>query len=191
MSASIDSHGSATLMNSSIIFVSTPLGLMWLWATNAGLCGVGFGDSVERPVLTRMTRFGVTSPAPVRTPLLEQARAKLLDYFNWRQDTFDLPLDLRGTDFQLKVWERLRGIGYAETTTYGAIATLLGNPHASQAVGQAIGANPLAIVVPCHRVIGASGSLLGYAGGLERKGALLALEQAGQQLRLQLRLPLW
>ena len=179
------------LSSSSIIFTSTPLGLMWLWATDAGLCGVGYGDSLERSCLDRMVRFGVAPPAPVRTPLLEQARGRLLDYFNWRQDTFDLPLDLRGTDFQLRVWERLRGTGYAETTTYGAIATLLGNPDASQAVGQAVGANPLAIVVPCHRVVGADGALLGYAGGIERKAALLALEQAGQQLRLQLRLPLW
>ena len=92
----------------SIIFVATPLGLMWLWASREGLCGVGYGDSVGRPFLARMARFGVASPEPVRTPLLGVARSQLLDYFNWRQDAFDLPLDLRGTDFQLQVWERLR-----------------------------------------------------------------------------------
>ncbi|MGC9468124.1 MAG: methylated-DNA--[protein]-cysteine S-methyltransferase [Anaerolineae bacterium] len=172
------------MAESNILFTDTPLGLMWLWATERGLCGVGFGETVGHGVLNKMARGGIALPRPVRSSLLETAKAQLLAYFNWRRDTFDLPLDLRGTDFQLAVWERLQGVPYGETTTYGDIALLLGSPHASQAVGQAIGANPTAIVVPCHRVLGADGSLTGYAGGVERKAALLALEQAGLQLRM-------
>ncbi len=178
----------AELTRSSIIFTEMPLGLVWLWATEHGLCGAGFGDSVGHPILRRMARFGIASPDPVRTDLLAEARSQLFAYFNWRRETFDLPLDLRGTPFQQRVWEQLRGIGYGETSTYGTIATLLDTPHASQAVGQAVGANPVAIVVPCHRVIGADGALLGYAGGIERKAVLLELEQAGLQLQMQLRL---
>ena len=174
---------------SSIIFTDTPLGLMWLWATELGLCGVGFGDSVERSLLRRMARFGIGSPEPVRTPLLDRAKTQLLTYYDRQEDAFDLPLDLRGTDFQHKVWERLRGVPYGEKTSYGEIALMLGIPNGSQAVGQAVGANPVAIIVPCHRVVGAGGALIGYAGGTERKAALLELEQAGLQLRLQLRLP--
>ena len=95
-------------------------------------------------------------------------------------------LDLRGTEFQHQVWLQLQQIPYGETTTYGAIATLLGRPKASQAVGQAVGANPVSVIVPCHRVVGANGSLTGYGGGLERKAILLELEQAGLQLRMRL-----
>jgi methylated-DNA-[protein]-cysteine S-methyltransferase len=120
---------------------------------------------------------------------LERASEQLQAYFGKRRERFDLPFDLRGTAFQMAVWERLRGIPYADTITYGAIALQLGNPRASQAVGQAVAANPLTVFVPCHRVMGADGDLTGYGGGLERKAALLELEQAGLQLRLQLRLP--
>ncbi len=176
--------------DSNILFTDTPLGLMWLWATEKGVCGVGFGDSVDPAQFRRMERLGIEPPAPIRTPLLAQARARLLAYYDRREEPFDLPLDLRGTEFQHRVWERLRAIPYGETTSYGAIATLLGVPNGSQAVGQAVGANPVVIFVPCHRVVGYAGALVGYGGGLERKAALLELEQAGLQLRLQLRLPL-
>ena len=175
---------------SNILFTDTPLGLMWLWATEKGVCGVGFGDSVDATQYRRMARFGVPSPEPVRTPLLVQARARLLGYYDRREEPLDLPLDLRGTEFQHRVWERLQAIPFGETMSYGGIATLLGIPNGSQAVGQAVGANPVAIFVPCHRVVGYAGGLVGYAGGLERKAALLELEQAGLQLRLQLRLPM-
>lgn len=171
---------------SNIIFTETPLGLMWLWATPLGLCGAGFGEDVGDTELHRLGRHGVEVPEPITTSLLDVAKAQVLAYFAWRRRAFDLPLDLRGTDFQLAVWERLRGIAYGETTTYGEIALLLHNPRASQAVGQAVGMNPIAVIVPCHRVLGADGSLTGYAGGVDRKAALLELEQAGLQLRMDL-----
>ena len=113
-------------------------------------------------------------------PLLRSAAEQLTAYFARDLKEFDLPLRPRGTSFQERVWEQLRGIGYGETTSYGEIARRLGMSNAaSRAVGLANGRNPIAIVVPCHRVIGANGKLVGYAGGLDRKRQLLALEQDG------------
>jgi methylated-DNA-[protein]-cysteine S-methyltransferase len=110
-------------------------------------------------------------------PVLVQARAQLQAYFAGDLKDFDLPLAPVGTPFQQRVWASLREIGYGETATYGEIARRLGlPPGASRAVGAANGRNPIAIVVPCHRVIGTSGKLTGYAGGLQRKERLLSLE---------------
>jgi methylated-DNA-[protein]-cysteine S-methyltransferase len=107
---------------------------------------------------------------------LAMARRQLSDYFAGERTAFDLPLRPAGAPFQLRVWEALLRIPYGETASYGELARELGHPGAARAVGAANGRNPLAIVVPCHRVIGASGSLTGYAGGLECKRALLDLE---------------
>ena len=107
---------------------------------------------------------------------LEPARAQLAEYFAGERTAFDLPLRPAGGPFQLRVWEALQRIPYGETASYGELARELGSPGAARAVGAANGRNPIAIVVPCHRVIGASGSLTGYAGGLECKRALLDLE---------------
>lgn len=103
---------------------------------------------------------------------------QLGDYFAGARETFDLPLAPVGTAFQLAVWQQLRAIPYGETRTYGEIAVGLGNPRAVRAVGLANGRNPLSIVVPCHRVIGANGALTGFGGGIERKEFLLGLEKA-------------
>ena len=111
-------------------------------------------------------------------PVLIEAVRQLGAYFAGELETFDLPLAPVGTPFQTKVWEQLRTIPYGETLTYGQIALRLGlTGHGSRAVGLANGRNPVPIVVPCHRVIGANGTLTGYAGGLERKQQLLELEQ--------------
>jgi methylated-DNA-[protein]-cysteine S-methyltransferase len=111
--------------------------------------------------------------------LLQDAVAQLAAYFDRSLKDFDLPLGPVGTPFQLKVWEQLRSIPYGETTTYGELAGRLGKTgHGARAVGLANGRNPIAIVVPCHRVVGAGGKLIGYGGGLDRKQQLLALEQA-------------
>lgn len=111
-------------------------------------------------------------------PLLAEAVRQLRAYFDGELREFDLPLALVGTDFQRRVWEQLTRIGYGETTSYGEIARRLGmSTAASRAVGLANGRNPIAIVVPCHRVIGAKGTLVGYAGGLDRKQSLLEIEQ--------------
>jgi len=108
--------------------------------------------------------------------LLEPARRQLTEYFAGERTTFDLRLRPAGAPFQLCVWEALRRIPYGQTASYGEVARELGHPTAARAVGAANGRNPIAIVVPCHRVIGANGSLTGYAGGLECKRALLDLE---------------
>lgn len=112
-----------------------------------------------------------------RSPLLLDAEAQLKEYFAGIRRSFDLPLKPAGTEFQRAVWSALCTIPYGETRTYGDIAAQLGRPKAFRAVGMANHSNPLPIFIPCHRVIGADGSLTGYAGGLERKALLLQLEK--------------
>ena len=111
-------------------------------------------------------------------PVLARAVEQLAGYFARDLKEFDLPLAPRGSDFQQRVWEQLLGVGYGETATYGEIAHRLGKTNAaSRAVGLANGQNPIPIVIPCHRIIGANGTLTGYAGGLDRKQTLLSIEQ--------------
>lgn len=110
------------------------------------------------------------------------ATAQLAEYFDGGRQAFDLPLAPLGTEFQVRVWEQLRQIPYGQTRSYGQIAAALGQPGASRAVGLANGRNPISIVVPCHRVVGASGALTGYAGGPERKRFLLDLERGAGRL---------
>lgn len=112
------------------------------------------------------------------TTVLAQTRRELDAYFAGRLQLFTVPLAPTGTAFQLKVWALLAGIGFGEQRTYGDLARSLGQPSAARAVGAAVGRNPLSIIVPCHRVVGASGALTGFAGGLERKAKLLELEAA-------------
>ena len=126
--------------------------------------------------------FGADMPRGSRLadPLLDRAQTQLTEYFGGERTDFDLPLANEGTEFQKKVWSELHRIPFGETASYGDIARRLGyEPGISRAVGAANGANPIPIVVPCHRVIGADGSLTGYAGGIERKRTLLALERPG------------
>jgi methylated-DNA-[protein]-cysteine S-methyltransferase len=125
--------------------------------------------------------FSVTSKAPDcfenrETPLIKKAAAQLGEYLKGKRKTFDLPLKMNGTAFQVKVWKALQRIPYGKTCSYGEIAAKIGNPKACRAVGMANNRNPIAIIVPCHRVIGKDGSLTGYAGGLDIKKKLLKLE---------------
>jgi methylated-DNA-[protein]-cysteine S-methyltransferase len=115
--------------------------------------------------------------------VLSRTARQLDAYFAGQRRNFDVPLRLDGTSFQLRVWSGLRDIPFGETRSYGQLAASLGDPSATRAVGAANGCNPIAIVVPCHRVIGADGSLTGFGGGIERKRFLLRLEQ-GHELRL-------
>lgn len=112
-----------------------------------------------------------------KTPLLLAAKNQMQEYFANKRTEFDLPLKPKGTEFQQKVWQQLCQIPYGETRSYGQIAAAVGNPKASRAVGMANHNNPIMIVIPCHRVIGANGSLTGYAGGLNIKQALINLEK--------------
>ena len=148
----------------------SPLGPLLLAASAQGLAGVWFEDQRYRPDPQGW-------PEDPRHPVLQQAIAQLDAYFAGDLQRFDLPLDLgRGTPFQQAVWRALIDLAPGQTTRYGDLARGLGRPRAARAVGAAVGRNPLSIVVPCHRVLGAAGALTGYAGGLERKQALLRLE---------------
>jgi methylated-DNA-[protein]-cysteine S-methyltransferase len=131
-------------------------------------------------------RLGVPAGTGAADPVLGKAASQLEEYFAGERTEFDLPLAPRGDEFQLKVWGLLRDIPYGQTRSYGQLARALGDVNLSQAVGWANGRNPISIIVPCHRVIGADGSLVGYAGGLDRKRFLLALEEpsAAQAHRL-------
>jgi methylated-DNA-[protein]-cysteine S-methyltransferase len=115
-------------------------------------------------------------------PILVETETQLNDYFASRRETFDLKLNFQGTEFQKSVWNALLRIPFGETRTYREIAVELGNVNATRAVGAANGRNPISIVAPCHRVIGADGSLTGYAGGLAAKATLLNLESTGRRL---------
>lgn len=114
--------------------------------------------------------------------VLDAARRQLAAYFDGEPVAFDVPVRLGGTPFQERVWAELQRIPHGDTLSYGALARRLGMPQAAQAVGAANGQNPVAVVVPCHRVVGADGSLVGYAGGLDRKRGLLALESRQRSL---------
>lgn len=139
----------------------TPLGPMEATTGPSGaLIALGFvgPDGAE----------GETDSSPVARQLEE--------YFAGRRRAFDLPLDPRGSAFEREVWEALLEVPFGKTSAYGAIAERIGRPGSARAVGRAVGANPIAVVIPCHRAVGAGGALTGYAGGMERKRALLALE---------------
>ena len=113
-----------------------------------------------------------------KTPLLALAQQQLLEYFAGNRQNFSLPLELEGTEFQKKVWQALQTISYGQTKTYGQIAKEIGKEKAARAVGNANHNNPIAIIIPCHRVIGANGKLTGYSAGVEKKDFLLKLEKA-------------
>ena len=155
---------------------ASPLGDTLLVANADALAGLHF---VDQKYLPEKTGEWVRNDF---LPVLIDARRQLAEYFAGERRAFDLPLAPAGTEFQQAVWMKLREIPYGTTTSYGVIAQRLGQPTASRAVGAANGRNPLGIIVPCHRVVGSAGSLTGSAGGLERKQALLALEQGQQTL---------
>lgn len=149
----------------------SPLGPMVLAASPTGLAGVWFDGQRHQPAPSSW-------PAAPEHPVLQAAQAQLAAYFAGTRSRFDLPLDLgNGTMFQQSVWRALLQIPYGATLSYGALSAAIGKPSAVRAVGAAVGRNPVSIVVPCHRVLGASGALTGYAGGLDRKTALLQGER--------------
>ena len=155
--------------------IASPLGLVTLAATGHGLAGVWFQGQRHHP-------DAAPWPSHADHPVLRAAARQLDQFFAGQRRRFDLPLDLLcGTPFQQSVWHALLQLAPGSTSSYGAIGRSIGRPRAVRAVGAAVGRNPISIIVPCHRVLGADGSLTGYAGGLQRKAALLALE-SGQPL---------
>ena len=157
--------------------IETPLGVMLLGASAGKLCLAEFSDPDRLEAQLRRTcRRMQATLVPGRPAPIADAESQLREYFAGRGRRFDLPLLPAGTDMQRQVWETLLRIPYGETWSYGQVAAAIGRPRAARPVGQAVGANPIGIIVPCHRVIGAGGALTGFGGGLWRKRRLLALE---------------
>lgn len=152
--------------------MSSPVGRIRLIATDVGLAAVLWeGEDYVRTKL-------LTPEMDDRNPILLRTEEQLQEYFEKKRKVFDIPLDFKGTDFQIKVWKALLDIPYGVTKTYGELARLLGDIKAVRAVGGALNKNPISIIVPCHRVVGATGKLVGFAGGLENKSILLDLEHS-------------
>ena len=149
--------------------IDSPIGSLRIAANDAGLCMIGFPKPQRDLTLPADWREGAH-------PLIDLARTQLGEYFDGRRRDFDLPLAPAGTPFQRRVWQALADIPFGQTRSYAQLAATIGQPTAMRAVGAANGRNPLPIVVPCHRVIGADGSLTGFGGGLPTKQFLLRLE---------------
>ena len=152
--------------------VDSPVGPLHIAATDRGLCRVSYREDGWEEALART--FGVRV---LRSPLNE-VRRELDEYFTGSRRAFDLPLDLRVAPFHADVLRELARVPYGQTDTYGRLAARAGRPKAARAVGTVMNRNPIPIVLPCHRVVGANGALVGYAGGLDRKRFLLQLEGA-------------
>ena len=146
------------------VVTDSPIGLLTLVEEDRALCEVRFGEKREGLVLCE-------------TPLLKKAVQELNEYFSRQRKNFTIPLNPKGTPFQQRCWNALLQIPYGETRTYGQQAAMIGNPKASRAVGMGNHCNPLPIFIPCHRVVGANGTLTGYAGGLDIKETLLQIER--------------
>ena len=149
-----------------------PQGPMLITATSKGLAGVYFMGQRHFPKERDWRR-------DARHPVLRQAKRQLAEYFAGRRQRFSVALDPAGTPFQRSVWKSIAKVAFGKTITYGELAKRAGHPGSARAAGAATGRNPIGIIVPCHRIMGANGSLTGYAGGLHRKRALLALEGIG------------
>ena len=152
--------------------VASPIGRLTLIATDEGLAGILWAK--DRPRRVRLT----VEAEDDRHPVLVETARQLGEYFAGQRKAFTVKLDVTGTAFQRQVWNALLTIPFGETRSYGQIARQIGNPGAVRAVGAANGRNPVSIIAPCHRVVGSTGKLTGFAGGLDTKAHLLALEGA-------------
>jgi len=157
--------------------MKSPVGELKLVAGDKGLAAILWEN--DDPKRVRLSPLEVNKSHPV----LVDAERQLNDYFAGKREAFSVPLNFEGTDFQKKVWNALLTIPFGETRSYGQIATQIGSPKASRAVGAANGKNPVSIIAPCHRVIGCNGKLTGFAGGLKTKAILLELESQKRALR--------
>ncbi len=165
--------------------LATPVGTLTTVASEAGLRAVLW--EADRPARAGLGDADLVASGDPSAPvgaerILDETEQQLRDYFRGERRTFDLPLDLHGTDFQVAAWTALADIPYGQTRTYAEQASAIGRPSATRAVGAANGRNPISIVLPCHRVVGADGTLTGFAGGLEVKRRLLDLERGTPSL---------
>ena len=157
-------------------FYDSPQGRMLLVANDEGLCGVYFDGQKYLPEVDQAWR------RDPKHATLEQAKRELAEYFAGGRKRFDTSLAPEGTPFQRSVWKAISTVAFGETITYGELARRAGSEGSARAAGAATGRNPIGVIVPCHRIVGSDGSLTGYAGGIDRKRALLALESGTRQL---------
>ena len=171
----------AGLLDVSYDVADTAIGPLLLAVTERGVCRISFDPEPERETETLARLFGVRV---LRAPRqVDEVRRELEEYLEGRRRDFDLPVDLRGREgFSRQILDRLAKVPYGEVTTYKTLAVEAGNPRAARAVGTIMNRNPIPIVLPCHRVVGSNGSLVGYGGGLERKRLLLDLESGRPSL---------
>lgn len=155
------------------VLIDSPVGQLQLATSNLGISGIYMHLPTHRPCPDDL---GIELAGPAEHPILAQCAGELEQYFAGQRTAFGVPLKAHGTEFQQRVWDKLLSIPFGQSRSYGELATQLGDAKLTRAVGTANGRNPISIIVPCHRVIGADGSLTGYAGGLERKLFLLRLE---------------
>ncbi|MDA8792141.1 methylated-DNA--[protein]-cysteine S-methyltransferase [Bacteriovoracaceae bacterium] len=153
------------------LIMKTPVGELTLFASDTGVASLLWENFDTKKIIKRY------NSEMVEHDILLQAKSELKKYFAGNLKNFKIPLDLEGTPFQLKVWQELKKIPYGKTMSYKELATKVGNPNASRAVGGANGKNPVGVIIPCHRVIGASGKLTGFAGGVVVKSKLLKIEK--------------
>ena len=158
------------------------MGSVFYYETKLGTIGIAEADGNITHLFFRGEKFPESEYTKEETPVLAEAGKQLKEYLDGRRREFDLPLAPSGTEFMRRVWKALQEIPYGETRSYKEIASAAGNSKACRAVGMANNRNPIAIVIPCHRVIGASGDLIGYGGGLDKKSFLLDLEKNRRQL---------
>jgi methylated-DNA-[protein]-cysteine S-methyltransferase len=154
-------------------YFQSPQGRMLLVADGKGLARLSFIGQKYAP------RVGADWKRDARDPVLRQAKRELAEYYAGRRKRFSVRLAPQGTSFQRAVWKAIAGVGFGRTIPYAELARRAGRPGSARAAGAATGRNPIGIIVPCHRIVGSNGSLTGYAGGLARKRALLALEARG------------
>lgn len=163
----------------------TGIGELLLGSFGGRLCLLGFGDKKGRRAIDDWIRKKLDAEfVEQKDEVLEKTRKQLDEYLNGNRKEFDIPLLMLGTDFQRRVWKALMRVPYGATSTYGQIAEDIGSPRAVRAVGNANRTNPISIIVPCHRVIGSNGELVGYGGGLSLKKWLLRLEQGDTRARM-------
>ena len=168
-----DGDGAAARVSISVRTLKTPVGILRVAASEDRVLSVELPRRRSEPPLERWLRSHLTRAEP---PVLHTALAQLREYFAGKRRQFDVPIDPAGTEFQQRVWDAVTAIPFGETTSYGKIAAALGGSTVARAVGAAVGANPIPIIIPCHRVIGSDDSLTGYGGGLRMKIWLLRHE---------------
>ena len=170
-----EAAAAAGLLDVAYDVADSPIGPLLVAANERGLCRIGFDGDPERDVESLARAFGVRV---LRVPRrLDAVRRQLDEYFAGERQVFELPLDIRGVpEFNRRALDELARVPFGQVTTYGRLAERIGQPRSARAVGGAMNRNPIPIVLPCHRVIGSTGSLTGYGGGLQRKQALLELE---------------